>query len=72
MTPTRAILSASLPVLGVLWMLNAPDWVGQVVFTEQYLAVMVGLSALAGLILNPLPGRLVLLDWALGLAALDP
>ena len=70
MTPTRAILSASLPVLGVLWMLNAPDWVGQVVFTEQYLAVMVGLSALAGLILNPLPGRLVLLDWALGLAAL--
>jgi TRAP transporter 4TM/12TM fusion protein len=68
--PLRAFLTLALPALGILWMLDAPDWVGQVYLTEQYLAVIIGLATLAGLVVKPLPGRLVLLDWALGLAAL--
>lgn len=68
MVQPRWILTAILPVAGILWMLGAPDWVGQVILTEQYLAFMAGLAVLAGLVAAP--GRLVLLDWALGLAAL--
>ena len=66
----RTGLAASLPVLGILWLLDAPEWFGRVVITEQFLAVMVGLSTLAGLVLAPLPGRWQALDWAAGLAAL--
>ncbi len=68
MVQPRWILTSLLPVIGVLWMLGAPDWFGQVILTEQYLAFIAGLAVLAGLIAAP--GRFVLLDWALGIAAL--
>lgn len=67
---TRAILYGILPVLGIFWMLDAPEWFDLVLITEQYLVVILGLAILAGLVTEPLRGRLVILDWALGLAAL--
>ena len=68
MAPTRALLTAILPVVGVLWMFDAPNWVGLVILTEQYLAFIAGLAVMAGIVTKP--GRLVLLDWALGVAGL--
>ena len=35
-----AHVAASLPVVGILWMLDAPRWIGQVWLTEQYLACL--------------------------------
>ncbi len=68
MVQPRWFLTSLLPVIGVLWMFGAPDWFGQVILTEQYLAFIAGLAVLAGLIAAP--GRFVLMDWALGIAAL--
>ena len=45
----RAILVAILPVMGVLWLLDAPQKLGWVIITEQYLAVICGLACLVGL-----------------------
>lgn len=66
----RNVLAASLPVLGILWLLDAPGWVELVFLTEQYLAVIIGVATLAGLVSAPLPGRWRFIDYGLGLAAL--
>ena len=65
----RRHLAVILPVIGILWMLDAGRWFGQVFITEQYLAVIIGLTVLAGLLTQPLPGRLQFVDFALGIAA---
>lgn len=64
------ILATLLTATGVLWLLNVPRYLGVVVITEQYLALMIGLATLAGLVLAPLGGRLRFLDWIFGLACL--
>jgi TRAP transporter 4TM/12TM fusion protein len=66
---SRRYLAAVLPVLGILWMLDVGKWVGQVFITEQYLAVVIGVTVLTGLLLKPLPGKLWAADLVLGLAA---
>ncbi|MBS0124983.1 TRAP transporter permease [Thetidibacter halocola] len=66
----RAIISASLPVLGILWLLDVPADLGWVIITEQYLAVICGIACLAGIVSSPLSPRLQALDWAFGLAAM--
>lgn len=63
-------LASILTIIGVLWLLDAPRYLGQVVITEQYLAWMIGLATLFGLTTKPLKGRWQVLDWSLGLAAL--
>ena len=60
--------AALIPVLGILWMFDAPEWFGFVWITEQYLAVIIGVAVLAGLLARPLPGPAWLLDLGLGLA----
>ncbi|MCI5078620.1 TRAP transporter fused permease subunit [Oricola sp.] len=65
----KTVLAAILPVLGILWMIDAPEWIGFVPITEQYLALMIGIAIPAGLVAAPLPGRWRILDWLLGLAA---
>jgi TRAP-type uncharacterized transport system fused permease subunit len=74
MTEARATpaawVAAILPVLGILWMFDAPDRFGAVVIVEQYLAVILGVAVLAALVAKPLTGRLAWIDAALGLAAL--
>jgi len=67
-TMLRTVLTASLPVLGILWLLDVPSRTGWVVLTEQYLAVICGLACLAGIVFRPVSPRLVPVDWALGLA----
>jgi TRAP transporter 4TM/12TM fusion protein len=57
-------------LIGILWLLDVPRRLGQVVLTEQYLALMIGLATLAGLLVAPLRGRLQAIDWAVGVAAL--
>ena len=65
----RRYFSVILPVLGILWLLDAENWIGKVFITEQYLAVIIGVTVLTGLLTLPLPGRLRYLDLALGIAA---
>lgn len=65
----RKYVAAVLPVVGILWMLDAGAWFGQVYLTEQYLGVVIGLTVLAGLLMQPLPGALRFADLALGIAA---
>jgi TRAP transporter 4TM/12TM fusion protein len=65
----RSYLAAVLPVLGILWMLDAGKWLGQVFITEQYLAVIIGVTVFTGLMTKPLPGRLWYADLVLGVAA---
>lgn len=65
----KRLLQAILPVLGVLWLLDVPGRVGLVLVTEQYLAVMVGLTVAAGLASQPLPGIGRYLDAVLGVGA---
>jgi TRAP transporter 4TM/12TM fusion protein len=70
MRAVAAVLAASLPLLGIAWTFNLPNLLGQVYITEQYLAVILGLTVLAGLLLTrhrPVP---VAFDMVLGLAAL--
>lgn len=62
-----AHLAAALPALGLLWLLGAPAWFGLVFITEQYLAAILGLTVLVGLLMMPLPGRW---RWPDGLFAL--
>ncbi len=64
------LLVAALSVAGALWLLDLPRHLGMVVITEQYLAVMIGLGCVAGMVTKPLPGRWQALDWVLGIAAL--
>ena len=59
-----------LTVTGMLWLLDIPRRLGYVVLTEQYLALIIGLATLAGLVAKPLSRQWVVLDWVAGLAAL--
>lgn len=63
-------LASVIPVIGVLWLLNVPRHLGQVVITEQFLAVMIGLATLVGLIVKPQRGIPRWADWAFGIACL--
>ena len=65
----RRYLAAVLPVIGILWMLDAGKWIGQVFLTEQYLGVIIGVTVLIGLATLPLKGVLRFFDYALGIAA---
>ena len=65
-----AVAAALLPVAGILWMFGATEALGAVYLTEQYLAVILGLATLAGMVAKPLPGRLSVLDWLFGLLGL--
>lgn len=67
---SRASFAAILPVLGILWIFNAPEEFGLVFITEQYLALVIGLTVPVGLWLKPLPGRWVVADYVLGLLSL--
>lgn len=51
-----ALLAAAIPVLGILWILDAPGRLGLVIITEQYLAVALGVTVLAGFLAIPLHG----------------
>lgn len=42
-----------MPVLGVLWVLNAPQMLGMSIVTQQVVAVILGLSVAAGLLAHP-------------------
>jgi TRAP transporter 4TM/12TM fusion protein len=63
-------LAVPITVIGILWLLDVPRRLGHVVITEQYLALMIGMAVLVGLVVAPLKGRLHILDWILGSAAL--
>jgi TRAP-type uncharacterized transport system fused permease subunit len=64
------IVAVPITLIGILWLLDAPRRLGQVVLTEQYLALMIGLATLAGLGIAPIKGRLQAIDWVVGLAGL--
>jgi len=66
----RRNLAVPMTVVGILWLLDAPRWLGLVIITEQYLALMIGLATFAGLLILPLRGRLQVLDWIGSLAGL--
>jgi TRAP transporter 4TM/12TM fusion protein len=63
-------LAVPITLIGILWLLDVPRYLGQVFITEQYLALMIGLATLAGLGVAPLKGRLQAIDWIVGLAGL--
>ncbi|WP_163269071.1 TRAP transporter permease [Chelativorans alearense] len=63
-------LAVPITVIGIAWLLDVPRRLGHVVITEQYLALMIGMAVLVGLVVAPLRGRWQVLDWLLGLAAL--
>ncbi|MCT7374122.1 TRAP transporter permease [Chelativorans salis] len=63
-------LTVPITVIGILWLLDLPRRLGLLVITEQYLALMIGLAVLAGLVVAPLKGRLHVVDWLFGLACL--
>ncbi|MBO6719218.1 MAG: TRAP transporter fused permease subunit [Rhizobiaceae bacterium] len=63
-------LAVPITLIGILWLLDVPRRLGYVVITEQYLALMIGLAVLVGLVVAPLKGRWHVLDWLLGPAAL--
>lgn len=65
-----AHVAASLPVIGILWILDAPRWFAQVWLTEQYLAVLLGIAVLAGIATRPLPRVPQWLDVILGVLAM--
>ncbi|RST87226.1 TRAP transporter fused permease subunit [Aquibium carbonis] len=65
----RKDLAVPITAIGILWLLDVPRRLGFVIIAEQYLALMIGLATLAGLLAAPLRGRLQLLDWIGGAAA---
>lgn len=66
----RRNLAVPMTVVGILWLLDVPRRLGFVIITEQYLALMIGLATLAGLLASPSRGRLQVLDWIGAVAAL--
>lgn len=66
----RQDLAVPITVIGILWLLDVPRRFGFVIIAEQYLALMIGLATLAGLLAAPLRGRLQLLDWIAAAAGL--
>jgi len=71
MTMDRRDLAVPMAVVGILWLLDVPRRLGFVIITEQYLALMIGLATLAGLLVSPLRGRLQGLDWIGAVAGLS-
>lgn len=67
----RRDLAVPMAVVGILWLLDVPRRLGFVIITEQYLALMIGLATLAGLLVSPLRGRLQGLDWIGAVAGLS-
>jgi TRAP transporter 4TM/12TM fusion protein len=65
----RKDLAVPITAIGILWLLDVPRRLGFVIIAEQYLALMIGLATLAGLLAAPLRGRLQALDWIGGAAA---
>src|SRR5690606_18488104 len=57
-------------VVGMLWVLGAPQWAGTTWLDGQLLPLCIGLGTAAGLIEKPYGNRASLLDLALGLLAL--
>ena len=70
MRAVAALLAAVLPVLGIAWTFNLPELFGQVYITEQYLALILGLTIPAGLLLRRQPGVPVAADIVLGVASM--
>jgi len=70
MTIDRRNLAVPMTVIGILWLLDAPRWLGFVIITEQYLALMIGLATFTGLLVSPLRDRLQVLDWICAVAGL--
>jgi TRAP transporter 4TM/12TM fusion protein len=64
------ILAMILIATGILWLLDAPRHLGLVIMGEQYLALMIGLTTLAALVMSPVGKRMVLVDWVFGIACL--
>ncbi len=64
------IVTALLPVLGILWILDLPGRLGAVIITEQYLAVVLGVAVLAGFVAAPLKGAWRWPDLAFAIAAM--
>lgn len=62
-------VTAAIPVLGLLWLLDVPRRLGFVLLTEQYLAVILGVTVFVAIVLRPLPGLLRWPDLALGVLA---
>ncbi|GGD47795.1 TRAP transporter permease [Sinisalibacter lacisalsi] len=65
-----AFVAAAIPAMGILCLLNVPAALGVVLITEQYLAAILGVGVLAGLLARPHAGAWRWGDLALGLAAL--
>jgi len=63
------LTAAAIPVLGILWLMDAPRRLGLVFLNEQYLAVILGLTILVALLQRPLPGHWRWPDLAFALAA---
>ncbi|MFV0243827.1 MAG: TRAP transporter permease [Qingshengfaniella sp.] len=67
---TPASFAAVIPALGALWILDIPGRLGLVIITEQYLAVILGLAVLAGVLARPLPGLWRWPDLGVGVLAM--
>tara|TARA_R110000868_G_scaffold237132_4_gene491286 strand:+ start:28182 stop:30068 length:1887 start_codon:yes stop_codon:yes gene_type:complete len=63
-------LVAVLPALGILWILDVPGRLGAVYITEQYLAVVLGLAVLGGVLISPLPRLWRSADLAFGVVTM--
>lgn len=64
------LLTVFITVAGILWLLDVPTRLGLVVITEQYLALIIGITTFAGLLAKPLHGPWKAVDWVSGIAAL--
>lgn len=67
-TIVRNIALTSMPVLGVIWVLNLPQMVGIPIVTQQMVAVILGLAVASGLLSHPYFSRHVWIDVVLALA----
>ncbi len=70
MRAVAATLAASLPVIGILWIFDVPRRLGQVYITEQYLALILGLTILAAMLLRRDPRVPLAVDIAIGIASM--
>ena len=65
----------ALPLAGIFFLFNAPQWVGWLVFNEQYLGLFLGLALCATFVLIPAgwwdkAQRIHWYDWIMSLAGL--
>ena len=58
----------SMPVLGVIWVLNLPQMFGMPIVTQQMVAIILGMSVAAGLLTHPYSERHIWFDLLLALA----